>query len=88
MVLFIEFQIIGLFFFIFSKFSISWIDMKVKGLPSIIVMNIGLYSGSVQVYRKRLVFVQQSKISHFSFCNPTTSVLVIFCKSVSLIQKP
>ena len=46
------------------------------------------YTGSVQVYSKRLVFVQQSKISHFSFCNPTTSVLVIFSKSVSLIQKP
>ena len=46
------------------------------------------YTGSVQIYSKRLVFVQQSKISHLSFCNPTTSVLVIFCKSVSLIQKP
>ena len=44
--------------------------------------------GSVQMYRKWFVFLQQSKISHFSFCNPTTSVLVIFCKSVSLIQKP
>ena len=44
--------------------------------------------GSVQMYRKWFVFLQQSKISHFSFCNPTTSVLVIFCKSVSVIRKP
>ena len=49
---------------------------------------LGHDSGSVQMYRKWFVFLQQSKISHFSFCNPTTSVLVIFCKSVSLIQKP
>ena len=27
-------------------------------------------SGSVQMYRKWFVFLQQSKISHFSFCNP------------------
>ena len=47
-----------------------------------------LYNGSVQMYRKWFVFLQQSKISHFSFCNPTTSVLVIFCKSVSVIRKP
>ena len=46
------------------------------------------YNGSVQMYRKWFVFLQQSKISHFSFCNPTTSVLVIFCKSVSVIRKP
>ena len=44
---------------------------------------VGLFKCIVSV-----VFLQQSKISHFSFCNPTTSVLVIFCKSVSLIQKP
>ena len=29
-----------------------------------------LYNGSVQMYRKWFVFLQQSKISHFSFCNP------------------
>ena len=28
------------------------------------------YNGSVQMYRKWFVFLQQSKISHFSFCNP------------------
>ena len=28
------------------------------------------YTRSVQVYRKGFVFVQQRKISHFSFCNP------------------
>ena len=47
-----------------------------------------LFTGSVQMYRKWFVFLQQSKISHFSFCNPTTSVLVIFCESVSVIRKP
>ena len=36
---------------------------------------------------KCIVKKKQSKISHFSFCNPTTSVFVIFCESVSLIQQ-
>ena len=35
--------------------------------------------GSVQMYRKWFVFLQQSKISHFSFCNPTTSEKSITC---------
>ena len=36
---------------------------------------------------KCIVKKKQSKISHFSFCNPTTSVFVIFCEFVSLIQQ-
>ena len=32
--------------------------------------NLKLGRGSVEVYRRGFVFVQQSKISHFSFCNP------------------
>ena len=37
---------------------------------------------------KYIVKKKQRKISHLSFCDPTTSVFVIFCKSLSLIQQP
>ena len=48
--------------------------------------NTSMYVDTVGLF-KCIVKKKQSKISHFSFCNPTTSVFVIFCESVSLIQQ-
>ena len=50
-----------------------------RDLTKMIFSSLGLF--------KCIVKKKQSKISHFSFCNPTTSVFVIFCESVSLIQQ-
>ena len=57
----------------FSYALLSW------GGSIVICKAVGLF--------KCIVKKKQSKISHFSFCNPTTSVFVIFCESVSLIQQ-
>ena len=69
-----------------------WRKKKVSGLSQSYLQtncqeNLPLHSGSVQMYRKWFVFLQQSKISHFSFCNPTTSVFVICVSNTKAIKE-
>ena len=55
---------------IFNDMYIKRHDRIVNHIHSQLTTSRPQFTGSVQMYRKWFVFLQQSKISHFSFCNP------------------